>query len=68
MLNIQKKQKELLNKYISNLDEMIADDNIEDLLDELDDVITGIGFDENYELTEEGLKLQLLYDQIYNQN
>lgn len=68
MLNIKNEQKELLNKYISDLDEMIEDDNIGDLLDELDDVITGIGFDEKYELTEEGLKLQLLYDQIYNQN
>lgn len=34
----------------------------------LDDVITDVGFDENYELNKEGLKLQLIYDQIYNQN
>ncbi len=67
MLNINKEQKELISKYF-NPDAMIDNDNIGDLLDELDDLITDIGFDKNYELTEEGLKLQLVYDQIYAQN
>ncbi len=67
MLNINKEQKEFISKYF-NPNIMIDNDNIGDLLNKLDDLITDIGFDENYELTEEGLKLQLVYDQIYKQN
>ena len=56
-----------LKKYFDT-DEYTSNDNIDGLLMALDDVITDVGFDENYELNKEGLKLQLIYDQIYNQN
>lgn len=67
MLNITDEQISELKKHF-NTDEYTSNDNIDGLLMALDDVITDIGFDENYELNKEGLKLQLIYDQIYNQN
>lgn len=67
MLNITEEQISKLKKYF-NIDEYTSNDNIDGLLMALDDVITDVGFDENYELNKEGLKLQMIYDQIYNQN
>lgn len=67
MLNITDEQISELKKHFDT-DEYTSNDNIDGLLMALDDVITDIGFDENYELNKEGLKLQLIYDQIYNQN
>ena len=67
MLNITDEQISELKKYFDT-DEYTSNDNIDGLLMALDDVITDVGFDENYELNKEGLKLQLIYDQIYNQN
>lgn len=67
MLNITEEQISKLKKYF-DIDEYTSNDNIDGLLMALDDVFTDVGFDENYELNKEGLKLQLIYDQIYNQN
>lgn len=67
MLNITEEQISKLKEYF-DIDEYTSNDNIDGLLMALDDVITDVGFDENYELNKEGLKLQLIYDQIYNQN
>ncbi len=65
---ITQQQKNLLSEYIKNMDKLIVSDDINDLLLKLDEVITEIGFDEHYELNEEGLKLQKAYDEIYEQN
>ena len=67
MLNITEEQISELKKYFDT-DEYTSNDNIDGLLMALDDVITDVGFDENYKLNKEGLKLQLIYDQIYNQS
>ena len=42
--------------------------DIYQLLLDLDNKITEIGFDENYDLNEEGRLLQRLYDDLYYQN
>ena len=68
MLNINETQKVLLCKHISEGQKYIDNDDIGQLLDDLDAKITEIGFDENYDLNEEGLKLQRLYDALYDQN
>ena len=60
---ITDEQRKVIEKYIKN-----PSDDIDSLLLELDDKITEIGFDENYELNEDGLILQKLYDEIYSQN
>lgn len=68
MINITIEQKKMLLNYIPNIEKIIQSDDVNELLLPLDDLITEIGFDENYELNQEGLILQKIYDQIYNQN
>lgn len=65
---ITDEQKEILIKYLPNAKEIMNSDDVNDILLPLDDLITEIGFDEKYDLNETGLKLQEVYDQIYNQN
>lgn len=60
---ITEKQKELVKTYLKK-----SYTDIDLLLTELDDKITEIGFDENYDINEEGILLQRLYDDLYYQN
>ena len=62
-MNITEKQKELVKKYLKK-----SYTEIQQLLLDLDDKITEIGFDDNYDLNEEGILLQRLYDDLYYQN
>ncbi len=57
-----------LKPYIENLDELITNGDVEALLEALDDVIIDNILGNNDEPDEEGVKLQLIYDRIYNQN
>lgn len=65
MINITDEQRKLFVAYI---DEKTLNNGINDVLDVLDDKITEIGFYPDYSLNDIGIKLQLLYDQLYNQN
>lgn len=65
---INDEQRVLLLKYVPNSETYIENDDLCELELALDAQITENGMDENFELTDLGLKLQLLYDQIYNQN
>ena len=62
-MNITEKQKKLVQTYLKK-----AYTDIYQLLLDLDDKITEIGFDENYDINEEGILLQRLYDDLYYQN
>ena len=62
-MNITEKQKELVKKYLKK-----SYTEIYQLLLDLDDKITEIGFDENYDINEEVILLQRLYDDLYYQN
>lgn len=68
MLNITDSQKQLLLEHLPSAAQCIEDNDIDQLLEDLDDKITEVGFDANYELNELGLELQQLYDQLYSQN
>ena len=68
MLKITDRQKQLLLEHLPAAAQCIEDNDIDQLLEDLDDKITEVGFDADYELNEIGLKLQQLYDQIYSQN
>lgn len=63
MIEITEKQKELVKTYLKK-----SYTDIDLLLTELDDKITEIGFDDNYDINEEGILLQRLYDDLYYQN
>ncbi len=68
MLNIKDTQRELLLEYLPGALQCIDGNDISQLLEDLDDKITEIGFDADYELNATGLKLQKLYDELYDQN
>ncbi len=65
---IKDEQIEILKPYIENIEVLISNDNLEELLDAIDDVIVDNILANNDEPDAEGIKLQLIYDQIYNQN
>ena len=61
-------QKDTLSKHLPQIQRYIEDDDLDSLLADLDDKITEVGFDDNYDLNKLGLKLQRIYDEIYYQN
>jgi len=61
-------QKEILVRYIDNLDDLLSGDDVQELLDAIDDVIVNNILGNNNEPDREGILLQRIYDQIYNQN
>lgn len=63
MIKITEEQDGILKKY-----NIVCSDDVNVLLLDLDAKITEIGFNPDYSLNEIGLKLQRLYDQLYNQN
>lgn len=65
---IKNEQIEELKPYIENIDELIQNDDVQELLDAIDDVIVDNILGNNDEPDEEGIRLQRIYDQIYNQN
>ena len=62
MLNITKKQKDIMKKYNINYDT----DKINELLENIDWAMTDY-IDKNDEPTKDFLLIEELYDQIYNQ-
>ena len=64
MIKASDKQKTMVSKYLGT-----EDQDIDTLLEDLDEKITEIGFDENFEfLNETGIQLQTLFDQLLMQN
>lgn len=68
MIVVNDKQLDELSEYIPNVRNDVKSISLNDFLLNLDALITEIGFDKNWELNEIGIKLQLLYDQVYRQN
>lgn len=68
MIVIKEAQINELSSYIENIDDIIANGDIQDLLDAIDDVIVDNILGNNDEPDEIGIKLQRIYDEIYNQN
>lgn len=68
MIVVNDKQLDELSEYIPNVRNDVKSISLNDFLLNLDALITEIGFDKNWELNEIGIKLQLVYDQVYRQN
>lgn len=64
---ITAEQKKFLGKYISNLDDVLKSDDVNDLLLAIDDAILDT-FDAKGNPSEIGIELQNIYDDIYNNN
>lgn len=67
-MNVTEEQIDILTRYIENLDELLAGDDVQSLLDAIDDFIVDNILGNNEEPDKEGILLQRIYDQIYNQN
>ena len=63
-MNITEEQKSILLLHIPDINQSINNGDLDDVLDQLDDKITEIGFNRDYTLNEIGLKLQKLYDEL----
>ena len=57
-----------LKPYVDGIDALIESGDVEDLLDAIDDVIIDNILENDDEPDDVGIKLQWLYDEIYNQN
>ena len=68
MFAITKEQIEKLRPLIENLDELLARETDEDLLLALDDLIIEELDDDQQNLSQKGVKLQKLWDDIFRAN
>ena len=65
---VKAEQIEALKPYIESNKDLIAGDNVQEVLDAIDDVIVGNILVNNDEPDDEGIKLQKIYDAIFYQN
>ena len=65
---IKTEQIEMLKPYIENIEDLIAEGDVQVVLDAIDDVIVDNILGNDDEPDEEGIKLQKVYDEIFYQN
>ncbi len=65
---VKTEQIKMLKPYIQNIEDLIAGDDVQAVLDAVDDVIVDNILANNDEPDTEGIKLQRIYDEIFNQN
>ena len=68
MIKITQEQIEYLKPLIPELDDFINQDSDEALLSEIDWLIIDEYDEEQIQLSDKGIKLQLIYDAIFNAN
>ena len=73
MIKIKNEDVDFLKKFVfkeepEKLEKLIASDISDDLLIELNDWLAFEGFDKNYNLNKVGLRVQEIYDYVYNNN
>ncbi len=68
MLNISEKDKAFLLKNINNAEDLLSKGELQGLLEQLSLYLNYVGFDENWEFTDEGRTVQAIYDRIYFNN
>ena len=68
MINITNVQIEKLKPYLVDIEEHLKNDDIQTFLDKINDLIVDNILANDDEPDGEGIDLQRVYDQIYNQN
>lgn len=68
MIYITEQQKDYLRRQSVDISDVLNKNDLRALLDIIDDAIVENIVDHNDEPDETGIKLQRIYDQIYNQN
>ena len=67
-INITNEQIAALSPYMPNLQDILLKDDLQEFETELGGAIVEFGVGTDDEITDTGLKLQKLYDEIYMQN
>ena len=65
---VKTEQIEMLKPHIENIEDLIETSDVQEVLDAIDDVIVDNILANNDEPDDEGVKLQKIYDEIFNQN
>ena len=65
---VKTEQIEVLKPYIENIEDLVESDDVQAVLDAIDDVIVDNILANNDEPDDEGIKLQKIYDEIFNEN
>ena len=65
MLKVKQNERDFLLKNIPNAEDILAGDDVNAILYPLDEWIAANGFDDNYDLTDQGRIAQRIYDSIY---
>lgn len=65
---VKTEQIEVLKTYIENIEDLIVGGDVQMVLDAIDDVIVDNILGNDAEPDDEGIKLQKIYDEIFNQN
>lgn len=68
MIEIKESEKIFLSRIINNLDKIIQSGDVDDILIPIDEWITLNGFDEDYNLNDDGRIAQRIYDNIFYRN
>lgn len=68
MMIAKDEQIKILKIYIENIEELIEEDDVQAVLDSIDDIIVDNILKNDEEPDAEGIKLQKIYDEIYDQN
>ena len=65
---VKSEQIKTLKPYIDNIEDIVKSDDVQSVLDAIDDVIVDNILINNDEPDDEGIELQKIYDEIFNQN
>lgn len=65
---VKTEQIEMLKPHIENIEDLIETGDVQAVLDAIDDVIVDNILVNNDESDDEGIKLQKIYDEIFNEN
>ena len=65
---VKTEQIEMLKPHIENIEDLIETGDVQEVLDAIDDVIVDNILANNDEPDDEGIKLQKIYDEIFNEN
>lgn len=68
MIKLTDEQREFIVQNLPSGEKLVKAKDVDDILGPLDDWITANGFDDKDELTDEGRRIQRMYDNIYNNN
>lgn len=68
MIQFSEQDKKFIMENFENAKDILAEQDIEKVLELLDDLIMYKGFDANYDLNDFGREAQRVYDSIYYNN